>query len=281
MKKAGDEIQWQGDLIAVRGRRNRRGRGRRAQGRSRSSTSRSTSSSTRKTWKPPRPPAHRQGRRQGAAREGARRRRRRGRVRREGDRAAVQGSRPPWSKATTASTPSRTCAWSRTARPASGRTASSRPTSRRKTSRARPASSPRRWSITADDVTVHCDYIGGGFGSKFAADRWGVAGRQDRQGTRPPGQADARPRPGAEERRLPPLGLRRRRRSAPTRRAWSPSGIRTTGGPAASAAAALPQDVMPYVFVPPNSSPQGDQRQDQHRAAAGLAGAEPSARPVR
>jgi xanthine dehydrogenase YagR molybdenum-binding subunit len=30
-------------------------------------------------------------------------------------------------------------------------------------------------SITADDVTVHCDYIGGGFGSKFAADYWGVA----------------------------------------------------------------------------------------------------------
>ncbi|MEX0675712.1 MAG: xanthine dehydrogenase family protein molybdopterin-binding subunit [Pirellulales bacterium] len=26
--------------------------------------------------------------------------------------------------------------------------------------------------ITADDVTVHCDYIGGGFGSKFAVDRW-------------------------------------------------------------------------------------------------------------
>jgi len=29
--------------------------------------------------------------------------------------------------------------------------------------------------LTADDVTVHCDYIGGGFGSKFAADTWGVA----------------------------------------------------------------------------------------------------------
>ena len=29
--------------------------------------------------------------------------------------------------------------------------------------------------ITADDVEVHCDFIGGGFGSKFAADVWGVA----------------------------------------------------------------------------------------------------------
>jgi len=30
-------------------------------------------------------------------------------------------------------------------------------------------------SITTDDVTVHCDYVGGGFGSKFQADYWGVA----------------------------------------------------------------------------------------------------------
>lgn len=29
--------------------------------------------------------------------------------------------------------------------------------------------------ITADDVVVNCDFIGGGFGSKFAADAWGVA----------------------------------------------------------------------------------------------------------
>ena len=28
--------------------------------------------------------------------------------------------------------------------------------------------------ITADEVTVHCEFIGGGFGSKFAADVWGV-----------------------------------------------------------------------------------------------------------
>lgn len=30
-------------------------------------------------------------------------------------------------------------------------------------------------NITADDVTVICNYIGGGFGSKFAADYWGIA----------------------------------------------------------------------------------------------------------
>ena len=30
-------------------------------------------------------------------------------------------------------------------------------------------------ATSAEDVTVHCDYIGGGFGSKFAADVWGIA----------------------------------------------------------------------------------------------------------
>jgi xanthine dehydrogenase YagR molybdenum-binding subunit len=30
-------------------------------------------------------------------------------------------------------------------------------------------------NITSDDVEVHCDYIGGGFGSKFAPDVWGIA----------------------------------------------------------------------------------------------------------
>ncbi len=33
----------------------------------------------------------------------------------------------------------------------------------------------RDLKITADDVEVHCDYVGGGFGSKFAPDYWGVA----------------------------------------------------------------------------------------------------------
>jgi xanthine dehydrogenase YagR molybdenum-binding subunit len=30
-------------------------------------------------------------------------------------------------------------------------------------------------NITSDDVEVHCDYIGGGFGCKFAPDYWGIA----------------------------------------------------------------------------------------------------------
>ena len=36
----------------------------------------------------------------------------------------------------------------------------------------------RDLQLTADDVHVHCDYIGGGFGSKFAPDYWGVAAAQ-------------------------------------------------------------------------------------------------------
>ena len=32
--------------------------------------------------------------------------------------------------------------------------------------------------ITADDVDVHCDYLGGGFGCKFAPDYWGIAAAQ-------------------------------------------------------------------------------------------------------
>jgi len=32
--------------------------------------------------------------------------------------------------------------------------------------------------ITADEVTIHCDYIGGGFGSKFQVDTWGVVAAQ-------------------------------------------------------------------------------------------------------
>ncbi len=32
--------------------------------------------------------------------------------------------------------------------------------------------------LTADDVDVHCDYMGGGFGSKFKPDYWGIAAAQ-------------------------------------------------------------------------------------------------------
>ena len=42
-------------------------------------------------------------------------------------------------------------------------------------SRAPTKDTPAALEITADDVEVQCDYIGGGFGSKFAVDYWGIA----------------------------------------------------------------------------------------------------------
>jgi xanthine dehydrogenase YagR molybdenum-binding subunit len=105
--------------------------------------------------------------------------------------------------------------------------------------------------LTADDVTVHCDYIGGGFGSKFAADSWGVLAAKlskelnrpvklmlDRDldlkiaGARPSGFANVKV--GANSEGVLTI--------------WD-SHHWTTGGPEGGA---LSQDVMPYVIVPPN-----------------------------
>jgi xanthine dehydrogenase YagR molybdenum-binding subunit len=105
--------------------------------------------------------------------------------------------------------------------------------------------------ITADDVTVHCDYIGGGFGSKFAADAWSVVcariaketGRPvkfmlDRDvelktaGNRPSGYINVRV--GADK-----DGVVRVWDS----QHWGTSGP-TSGG--------VSQGVIPYVFNPPN-----------------------------
>lgn len=105
--------------------------------------------------------------------------------------------------------------------------------------------------ITADDVTVHCDYIGGGFGSKFAVDRWDVVAAQlskelnrpvklmlDRDlelkngGSRPSGFADVKI--GATSEGVITVWDSHH---------WSTGGF---GGTPVS------QDVMPYVIVPPN-----------------------------
>ena len=105
--------------------------------------------------------------------------------------------------------------------------------------------------ITADDVTVHCDYIGGGFGSKFAADRWDVlAAKLSRElgrpvqlmldrdlelknaGSRPSGFAEVKV--GADSEGVITVWDSHH---------WSTGGV---GGTPVS------QDVMPYVIVPPN-----------------------------
>jgi xanthine dehydrogenase YagR molybdenum-binding subunit len=105
--------------------------------------------------------------------------------------------------------------------------------------------------VAATDVTVHCDYIGGGFGSKFQADSWGVVCAQlaretgrpvklmlDRDqelknaGTRPSGFIKVKI--GANKEGVV---------QAWDSQHWGTSGL--GGGPVA-------QGVIPYVFDPPN-----------------------------
>ena len=59
--------------------------------------------------------------------------------------------------------------------------------------RASPGSSPRGSGIPAANVHVMTEYMGGGFGSKFSVDRWGIDVRQAGQDGRRAGQADAGP----------------------------------------------------------------------------------------
>ncbi len=105
--------------------------------------------------------------------------------------------------------------------------------------------------ITADDVTMHCDYIGGGFGSKFGVDTWGVLAAKlskelnrpvklmlDRDlelknaGSRPSGFAEVKI--GADSEGVITVWDSHH---------WSTGGFQ--GQP-------VSQDVMPYVIVPPN-----------------------------
>lgn len=105
--------------------------------------------------------------------------------------------------------------------------------------------------ITADEVTIHCDYIGGGFGSKFAADIWGVAAAElsretgrpvkwmlDRQqelkiaGCRPSGFIHVKV--GADKEGVVKVWDSHH---------WGTSGPKAGG---------VSQDYVPYVFDPPN-----------------------------
>ena len=83
--------------------------------------------------------------------------------------------RPTWWKAPTESTRSPTAAWNLTATTlywegsqAEGSSVHAKRFGDRRRLR-------RCAAITADDVDVHCDYIGGGFGSKFQPNYWGIA----------------------------------------------------------------------------------------------------------
>ena len=102
--------------------------------------------------------------------------------------------------------------------------------------------------ITADDVTIHCDYIGGGFGSKFAVDRWdGVAAKLAKDLGRPVKLMLDRDLE-LKNAGCRPSGFVKVKLAADSEgviTVWD-SHHWSTGG---NAGGSLPQDVMPYVIV--------------------------------
>ena len=279
-EKAGDEISLAGRPGGRRGRRDRRGRGRRSgrdQGRLRAArrVRQRRRSGRRRSGQ-----AHQQGRRQGHAEKRARRRRRRrsnsptksspGLFKEAA--AVVEGHYGIQAITHMCLEPhGSTCEWK------DGKLTAHLST-QNVSGTAGQFAAPL--GITADDVTVHCDYIGGGFGSKFAADTWGVLAAKlskeldrpvklmlDRDlelknaGSRPSGFADVKV--GADSQGVITV--------------WD-SHHWSTGG---FAGAPVDQDVVPYVIVPPNYRRRVTDDQNQHRPVAGLASTQPSARPAR
>jgi xanthine dehydrogenase YagR molybdenum-binding subunit len=106
--------------------------------------------------------------------------------------------------------------------------------------------------VTADQVTVHCDFIGGGFGSKFAVDGWGVACAKISKDTGRPVQLMLTRDQELKNAGTRPSGFVRARVGADKKGVvkvwdshhWGTSGI--SGGPIA-------EGVVPYVFNPPNA----------------------------
>ena len=270
-RRPGDEIHWQGDLIAVRGRRDRRRRGRRPGGdQGRVRTARRVRQRT-KIWKPPKPPAAPP---RAAARCSSKNE--------PGDdddeddfdekeierlfkeaAAVVEGHYGIHAITHMCLEPhGSTCEWK------DGKLTAHLST-QNVSGTAGQFASPL--GITADDVTVHCDFIGGGFGSKFAADRWGVLAAKlakelgrpvklmlDRDlelkiaGCRPSGFVDVKV--GADKDGVVTVWDSHH---------WGTGGI---GGGGVS------QDVIPYVFVPPNFRRRVTAHQDQHRSPRGPGG---------
>ncbi|WP_254507778.1 xanthine dehydrogenase family protein molybdopterin-binding subunit [Anatilimnocola floriformis] len=106
-------------------------------------------------------------------------------------------------------------------------------------------------NITSDDVEVHCDFIGGGFGSKFAPDYWGIAAARISKATgRPVKFMLTR----AQEQQLGgnrPSGYMKVKLGA------NKDGIITVWdsehwGSAGAIPGGVSHTVVPYVFTPPN-----------------------------
>ncbi len=103
--------------------------------------------------------------------------------------------------------------------------------------------------ITADDVDVHCEYIGGGFGSKFKPDYWGIAAAEISRATGRPVklmlQRDQELKIGGNR----PSGYIKVR-LARIRTGWSRSGIRSTGEPRATTGAPSASTTCRTCFCP-------------------------------
>ncbi len=109
----------------------------------------------------------------------------------------------------------------------------------------------RDLELTADDVHVQCEYIGGGFGSKFAPDYWGIAAARISKATGRPVklmlQRDQELKLGGSR----PSGYIKVRLGADENGVvqvwdslqWGSSGFRGGG---------VSHSVIPYVLVPPN-----------------------------
>lgn len=105
--------------------------------------------------------------------------------------------------------------------------------------------------ITADEVTVHCDYIGGGFGSKFAADAWGVVCAELARETGRPVKLMLDRDQELQTAGCRPSGFIKVRLGADKSglvKVWD-SHHWGTGGPAGGG---VSQAVIPYVFEPKN-----------------------------
>lgn len=109
----------------------------------------------------------------------------------------------------------------------------------------------RDLNITADDVTVHCDYIGGGFGSKFAPDYWSLAAARISKTTGRPVKLML---DRAQEQQL---GGNRPSAYIKVRLGADKDGIVTVWdsehwGAAGAVPGGVGQNVIPYVYTPKN-----------------------------
>jgi xanthine dehydrogenase YagR molybdenum-binding subunit len=109
----------------------------------------------------------------------------------------------------------------------------------------------RDLNITSDDVEVHCDYIGGGFGSKFAPDYWSLAAARISKATGRPVKFMLSREQEFQLGGNRPSGYLKVRLGADKNgvvQVWDSEHWGSAGAPGGG----VSQTVIPYVFTPPN-----------------------------